>query len=256
VLDWEGCFNVRDLGGLPTVDGRTTRFEALVRADSLCRLTEAGCRAARAHGLSAVIDLRGQHEIDERHVIRRLATGPSLEPAGEHPFCPPGQHADGVLYRRLRLWISDELFRAQVRAATSQMQIYRIILDGGAAGFAALAREVVAAPSGSVVVHCQVGKDRTGLAVALMLSAVGATDDAIAADYALSAGYLRPYLDYRRTLGAAPSAEPADGMTSPAETMLALLGEIRETRGGAAGYLRAGGLTEQDLGALERRLIG
>jgi protein tyrosine/serine phosphatase len=256
VLAWEGCFNVRDLGGLPTVDGRTTRCGALVRADSLCRLTEAGCRAARDHGLSLVIDLRSQREIDERHVIRRLAAGSALAPAGEHPFCPAGAHPDGIAYRRMRLWTSDEAFWARVRAATSQMHIYKIILDEGAPGFAALAREVIAAPPGAVVVHCQVGKDRTGLAVALLLSAVGVTDDAIAADYALSARYLQPYLDYRRTLGVAPESEPANGMTSPPETMLALLAEMRESSGGAVGYLRAGGLTEEDLGTLRRRLIG
>ena len=117
-------------------------------------------------------------------------------------------------------------------------------------------RDVIAAPAGAVVVHCQVGKDRTGLAVALLLSAVGVTDDAIAADYALPAGYLRPYLNYRRSLGAAPDSEPANGMTSPPETMLALLADLRESRGGAATYLRAGGLTREELDTLRRRLVG
>ena len=106
-----------------------------------------------------------------------------------------------------------------------------------------------------VAVHCQVGKDRTGLVVALVLGAVGVTDEAIAADYALSAEYLRPYLDFRRTLDQAPRSEPGHGMSSPPETMRALLAELRET-GGVAAYLRTGGLTGSELGALERRLIG
>ena len=46
-LDWEGCFNVRDLGGLRTRDGRTTRFGRIVRADALDGLTEAGWAAPR-----------------------------------------------------------------------------------------------------------------------------------------------------------------------------------------------------------------
>src|SRR5947208_3342116 len=50
-LDWQGCFNARDLGGLRTDDGRTTRRGAVVRAESLDRLTAAGWSALQAHGI-------------------------------------------------------------------------------------------------------------------------------------------------------------------------------------------------------------
>ena len=45
-LDWDGCFNARDLGGPPVAGGRVTRPGALVRADSLAGLTAAGVRVA------------------------------------------------------------------------------------------------------------------------------------------------------------------------------------------------------------------
>ena len=61
-LAWDGCFNVRDLGGLPTRDGHTTRRGAVVRADALPDLTAAGWAALRAHGVRTVIDLRNQDE--------------------------------------------------------------------------------------------------------------------------------------------------------------------------------------------------
>jgi len=254
MLDWEGCFNVRDLGGLPTADGRATRRGALVRADSLVRLTAVGCRAACDHGVGLVVDLRTQPEADEPRVIRRLPAGPVLDAAGAHPFAPGGGHEAGVLYRRMALWDADEAFLAGIRAAGSQMEIYRLILDGGAARFAAVARLVAAAP-GAAVVHCQIGKDRTGLVAAVLLAAVGVADEAIAADYALSAPCLAPYLAFRRSLGVAPASEPANGMTSPPETMLALLDELRRTHGGAAGYLRAGGLADDELETLQERLL-
>src|SRR6185295_17838171 len=57
-LDWEGVFNARDLGGLPTVDGGTTRSGALVRSDSPIRLTEAGWRSLHAYGIETIVDLR------------------------------------------------------------------------------------------------------------------------------------------------------------------------------------------------------
>ena len=62
VLTWSGCRNVRDLGGLPTHDGARTRDRALVRADSLTRLDEAGQRALAAYGVSRIVDLRAEHE--------------------------------------------------------------------------------------------------------------------------------------------------------------------------------------------------
>src|SRR5262245_9976195 len=61
-LDWDGCYNVRDLGGLHPVDGRVTRFGALVRSDAPSALTAPGWAAVRTHGIATVIDLVEDHE--------------------------------------------------------------------------------------------------------------------------------------------------------------------------------------------------
>jgi protein-tyrosine phosphatase len=61
-LDWEGCANVRDLGGLRAAGGRSTRRGAVVRADAADRLTAAGWSSLRAHGIRTVIDLRNDDE--------------------------------------------------------------------------------------------------------------------------------------------------------------------------------------------------
>src|SRR5262245_61039400 len=61
-LTWDGCFNVRDLGGLPTADGRVIRRGAIVRADKLNGLTGAGWAALVAHGIRTAIDLRDPSE--------------------------------------------------------------------------------------------------------------------------------------------------------------------------------------------------
>jgi hypothetical protein len=62
-LDWDGCFNVRDLGGLPTAGDHVTRRGAPVRADSLAGLSAAGWDALRAHGVRTVVDLRNDDEV-------------------------------------------------------------------------------------------------------------------------------------------------------------------------------------------------
>lgn len=61
-LNWHNCSNVRDLGGLPTVDGRTTRRRAVIRSDSLDRLSRGGWGALEAYGVRTIIDPRSDIE--------------------------------------------------------------------------------------------------------------------------------------------------------------------------------------------------
>ncbi|MGZ6827652.1 MAG: tyrosine-protein phosphatase, partial [Mycobacteriales bacterium] len=64
----EGACNARDVGGLPTVDGRTTRHGVLLRADNLQDLTPEDVAALQAAGVRTVLDLRTSYEVE--------ATGP------------------------------------------------------------------------------------------------------------------------------------------------------------------------------------
>jgi protein tyrosine/serine phosphatase len=61
-LNWEGCFNARDLGGLRTTDGCVTRWGAVVRSDSLDHLSAAGWSALQAHGIRTIVDLRNDQD--------------------------------------------------------------------------------------------------------------------------------------------------------------------------------------------------
>jgi protein-tyrosine phosphatase len=63
-LAWEGCLNVRDLGGHRTTNGGVTRYGAVVRADSVRHLTDAGWQAAVDYGVRTVIDLRADEELE------------------------------------------------------------------------------------------------------------------------------------------------------------------------------------------------
>jgi protein-tyrosine phosphatase len=104
-----------------------------------------------------------------------------------------------------------------------------------------------------VVLHCQAGRDRTGIAVALLLSLAGVPDDAIAEDYALSAPYLLEH--YEQVEDEVVRRELIGDMVGVApETMLALLAHVRDAQGGAAAYLAAGGATADELDLLCRRL--
>jgi protein tyrosine/serine phosphatase len=229
-LDWDGCFNVRDLGGHRTADGRQTRWGAVVRSDSPARLTEAGWASLREHGVRTIVDLRHDSErADEQ---------------------PPAD-VDAVPVSILDF--DDAAFWKRIEQIRDTRTFYRSVLDEYPDRFAAAATTIARAPAGGVLVHCAVGRDRTGLLTALLLSLVGVPADAIAADYAASSVRLAPLI----ALFAERAAEAAERERLYRENdqcrpdvLLALLKQLD-----ARVYLCEGGASDADLDALERRLV-
>lgn len=231
-LDWSGCPNARDLGGLPTRYGGTTRARALIRTDSLHNLDEAGRAAFAAHGAALILDLRSARELTEPH--------PS---AGEESY-------------RLVPWIDEEREAERDPASEPALaDLYRGSLDRNTAQIAKAVRAVVEAPDGPVVVHCHSGKDRTGLLVGLLLDLVGVPREVIAADYALSEERLG-ILEILAEHPGSPTERAAATMLSRTlpETMLATLDHLDDRYGGVRAYLRHCGLTATELDHLTARL--
>lgn len=244
-LVWDGCLNVRDLGGLPTRDGGETRFGAIVRADNLHQLSAAGWHALAGHGVRAVLDLRSDHELldDPPADVRVSVLHVPLMEASEAEWEE----------------IESELQAASAAApdeASAKRDEYLILLDRLRANVAAAMRAVADAPEGGVVIHCAGGKDRTGIVAALMLDVAGVDKEAIAADYALSEERLRPRLE--RWLAAAETEEELERLRriaqTPAEAMGGLLDELERRYGGTAAFLRSIGVSDDDLERVRARL--
>jgi protein-tyrosine phosphatase len=235
-LRCEPCLNVRDVGGYRTRDGATIRWRTLLRGDNLCRLSPAGSAALLDYGLRTVIDLRYVAELDE----------------AVHPFGPLGAHTGMVDYCHLPLRHPDDAeLDAAYLACKSLAEIYRVYLDHGGVRFAAIARAFADAPDGAVIVHCHVGKDRTGIVVALLLALAGVPTETIVADYALSAGYLQPLFDASKQ--ANPEIDDAMWHSQP-ETMRSWLERLETVHGGAERYLLAAGLTSEEIDRMRVRL--
>lgn len=240
-LAFASCYNTRDTGGYPTAHGRPVRWRALMRSDTLCRLNATGRADIVAYGVRSVIDIRGTPET--------LAT--------QHPFM--GSAVAQVAYQHLPIMDESRTTLANVLdQAEGTLSIYRLIIDQGATRFAALVKAIVSAPEGGVLIHCHAGKDRTGLAVALLLTAVGVPAAIVAEDYALSDLYLREHYALEleeiahdpvrhAKLRALQNAHP--------ETITTILAHIEATHGSVHAYLRAGGATDDELTALTARLL-
>ncbi|WP_354641297.1 tyrosine-protein phosphatase [Kitasatospora camelliae] len=169
-LVWDGCLNVRDLGGLPTVDGRRTRRGAVVRADNLDRLTAEGWAALAAHGIRTVVDLRNDEEY--------------------RPLLPL---PEGVELVRVPLdALAGPDWWARFGGLDGTPLAFRPYLDHCREAVAAVVAAVGRARPGGVVVHCGAGRDRTGLATLVLLALAGVEHTAIAADYQLSTANLQP----------------------------------------------------------------
>jgi protein-tyrosine phosphatase len=236
-LAWEDCANARDLGGYSTAGGGRTRWGAVVRSDSLAALTPAGRDALLAYGVRAVVDLRLPSEIAEY----------------PNPFAAPGEH--GVAYTNVSLIDPAAGFPPDTFTLAEN---YLWSLDRFAGQVAAAISAVANAPDGGVLVHCAAGKDRTGWISALLLALVDVPDQAVAADYALTAECLRSRDQTWLENGPGERTEREALLTRyapTAEVMLEVLAGLRRRYGGVEAYLHAAGVAADDLDRLRARLL-
>ena len=240
VIDVEGVNNLRDVGGMPAAGGRI-RSGVLLRSGQLSTATPRGADAL-SELVSHIVDLRDGEEGAAGHHIRLRPAEPT-EIAG-----PDTTH--------LPLFLGS--VRSFFEADTSLDDLYLHLLEESGERLVAAVRIVAAGQP--TLIHCTVGKDRTGVTVALALAAVDADREAIIADYALTESQLPPERSQRIAAylrSQHPEAVHAVALAtqSPAPVMRRLLERVDERWGSAADYLRANGLTDAELDALRAALV-
>ncbi len=242
----DGAVNARDLGGLPTVDGRVTRSGVLLRADNLQDLTPGDIGELQRRGLGTVLDLRTSAEVEI------LGPGPLRATPVRHvhlDLIPHGFEGHSVLERTIPDESApehavDHLYFDYVRDAPDEV---------------ATALRTIADPSsGAVLVHCAAGKDRTGVVVALALSLVGVRRDAVIADYARTDERIEGIVG--RLLASPLYSEHAGGRSLDSFrphswNMERFLDRIDSEYGGVHGLAMSVGVDEQAVARLSRRLL-
>jgi protein-tyrosine phosphatase len=238
-LDWDGCVNVRDLGGLPLEGGGETQPGVLVRADNIRKLSDDGWGALADHGVTRIVDLRWPEELAEDPPREVEIDVVHLSVLGELD----SDYVDDV---------DDYIERGD--AAGYWSSFYDEMLELHRANFGAAVAAVADAPEGVALFHCAGGKDRTGLVAALVLRAAGVAVDEVAADYALTGANLTSgWVD------AAPDElerrRRAFKQQTPAEAIARTLRVLEERYGDVDSYLRASGVTDVQLARLRGRLV-
>ncbi|GAB3662424.1 tyrosine-protein phosphatase [Streptomyces sparsus] len=252
-----GVRNFRDVGGLPTTDGRRVRPGVLFRSGHLAHATPQDTEFLSGLGLHTVYDFRNAAD--------QALEGPDVTLPGVRnvniPLTDPAEGAefwqmvrDGDV-AQLRVALADG------QAAGRMTTAYREIIKGRTSEHSRVLHEL-AEDSVPALMHCAAGKDRAGLTVAVTLLALGVERDAIEADYLLSNDPHRRYRVHRGNPAERNRIDPeVRELLSPlfdarAAYLAAAYETITEAWGDVDTYLRSGlGLTDTTRDRLRDRLL-
>jgi protein-tyrosine phosphatase len=239
VLPLAGSCNFRDCGGYTTLQGARVRWGRLYRSGVLQGLSTAATASVEALGLRAVCDLR-------RNAERARYPNPAFGTHVRRFEWDTGQEASPIHGQDF----AGEA--AATRARERMLRMYERMPFELRPRFAGVFEALAHTGDGATIVHCMAGKDRTGVAIALVLSALDVPRDVILADYALTneAVDLRAQITQRKAAGAglAASAEPLLSLSQAAldavlaahpEYLLASFEAIEARHGSVHAYLRA-----------------
>jgi len=234
-----------DAGGLPAAGGRRVRTGLVFRVRGGITRPE-DLHQLDAAGLRLVIDLRGEGE--PRSVVERWCTERGMR-YERRPIDAASQAHIAEMARR-----SGTVAEAEAH----QREIYRAIVDRHGRTFAATI-ELLAGdlPAGF---GCAAGKDRTGLAAAMLHVLLGVSEREAARSYAAlapSVEQLRPLAE--KYLGLGPDEPLSEAARvhfgAPEQLMLDTFEHLRARHGGVEPYLRAAGLSDEAVDALRRELV-
>jgi len=237
----DGAFNFRDLGGLPTADGGVTRTGMMFRSDALHHLYPADVDVLTELGMRTIIDLRSTVELE------RTGRGP-LESTDMQWLHAPLSHGDAAAGRVLPPALAEgDLGRHYVESLDERTETLATVIEHLAT------RDYLPA-----VFHCTAGKDRTGMVAALVLSLVGVSDDVIVHDYTLTDDRMVFVMERIRASGDFP--EPVTPMLervgrAEASSMEKFLAALHDGYGGAEGWARTAGLSDDTLVSLREVLV-
>ncbi|WP_067603726.1 tyrosine-protein phosphatase [Nocardiopsis listeri] len=251
-ITWEGFFNTRDLGGLPTRHGRTTRHGAFIRSADLRFVTAKGWQAAHDANVRTVVDLRNPDEIRPTQDQGPTSqSGSAAFPAvtTQTPLPPETRRLEVPLDHVQDVEFWKDINRKRLNGSPLY---FRPFLARQAQRCAAAITALAQAGTGGVLFHCGAGRDRTGLVTLLLLHLAQVEAEAIADDYELSTPALTPLFAAMGQDDQGPVIKSlmADHGLTLRDSVLDILKDLN-----ARAYLLKAGVTHEDLTRIRARLL-
>ena len=234
LIPFERCFNFRDLGGYAGLDGRRVRWRRLFRSMTPEHMTDADAAHARELGLDLVVDIRGRRFQSSGPVgagpTRRVALG--------------SRRALGPTKRFLASFIK-----------MSPPDALPVVLDRLAPTYAR-AVSLIAKAHGPVLMHCRLGKDRTGVLAAVVLKLLGVSDDDVIEDSLASVPHAAAAHNLLREMGETqPSVSRVADAPPSGAAMEAMLRRLEDAYGGARSYCLRQRISPRTLDLLVDKLL-
>lgn len=269
VIHIDGTINFRDLGGYKTHDGRTVRWRKLYRSAQLNKLSARGVNALAALNIKTVIDLRFDEETNRYPTILKALPSATFY-SWRSEFLPQNTASSNNSEKMRRSWRDSldsqdpDIVREAMRSnypnkLYSHRGIYRRML---------LQLKDDEAP---LLFHCAAGKDRTGVAAALILSLLGVDDEQIIEDYLLTQQLIEgrmenllaaganvddAYDDFQAKLAAQPKAMLKPVFDADRNYIITLLDYVADTYESFNHYAHQQlELSDEDIALLQARLL-
>lgn len=268
MLPLKGIVNARDLGGNPVGEGLRVKDALLLRSAHLADATDADLRYLESLPVSLVIDFRKEEELKgkiDREVYGARYVSLPIDASGNAAAEATEEEKKKFTGRKkfeVKKVIVMAAFNERAKKVARNMYPVLFFDPDCQAQFAEFFRLVLSAGDGAVLYHCTQGKDRTGIASALLLAALGADRETIVADFdATNEIYRSDVRKYSRRVRFLGGKEEEVGVVKSflganTENFVAALDEIDKRYGSLDAYLRGPmGLSEGDIRELRERYL-
>jgi protein-tyrosine phosphatase len=245
---FRSLLNFRDAGGIRASGNSCIREGILFRSANPDTLKSDDMKKLRSLNIRTVIDLRAPHELSKGYKsvdhADRLSLPLDFQQTTRDRLRP-------VIYKK----------DAEEVIADISNDIYLEILDASGPVFRQVMERLAAPEKSPVLVHCQAGKDRTGIIIALILLAMGVERELIISDFMKSNEALLPYFKKRFLLrkifsfGLFPYRNMIFAVEVKQRNIESILDRIENHYGGIGGYLRHAGFDMAELAKVRRALL-
>ncbi|MFY9183502.1 MAG: tyrosine-protein phosphatase [Limnohabitans sp.] len=235
----QGASNFRDIGGYHSADGRRVRRGQIFRSDHLAGLTSEDLARLASLGIGHSLDFRGAAECAATPYdipgVQRVAL--TIEP---------------TVIARMQALVAQGVVPTAEETVELMRETYRDFVNRNADTYGRFMKHLLEQPTPQVF-HCTAGKDRTGFAAALVLSALGVDRATIEHDYLLTNQLYKR--DARLEGQGHPHVMKVLWQVQP-EFLHAAFEAVDAQHGGMTDYLHGAiGLTPQELAELQRMLL-